>query len=693
MDHVGLGLRIGIEIHRQLLTGKLFCRCPSELTDEVSGTLHRTLSLVRSEKGDTDPAAEAEHESGARFRYEMTPSSCLVEVDEEPPGPIDKQALDIALTVSMLLGSNIRDMITFMRKIVLDGSMTSGFQRTAIVAMEGELDLGSTTVPIESICLEEDAARRMGEHEGMVVYRLDRQGIPLVEISTAPAISDPTAAMEAAIHIGEVLKATGAVQRGIGSIRQDVNVSIDGGARVEIKGVQDVKRIPELIEREAIRQLTLMATVDILGQRLAHLPEEQREPGPVLEVTDLMTGTTSKQVLQAMKQGGVYAMLLPGFRGLLRSAREPRPDVPEVYRGEKVVFNLGGDLGNIARRSGITGVFHTDELPAYGILQEDVDRLGAFFTRGIDDVIVFAAGPADQVVEALGNIRDRAFQAFRGVPGEVRRARNDGETDLLRPLSGPSRMYPETDVPNIRVDPERLARLERDLPELIEEKVRRFQKDHGISRTAAESLIARELHDVFERLVEETGDPKLSVMALLNVVSELSAEGEGLDQMAQEPLVELLGDAISAVTAGKLAKEGMWDLVRYLVRGIDVDDAIRELGIQTMGAEELERRVRTLMGEHMDIVEEFREDAQGQFMGIVMSDVRGRVDGRVVNSVVARVLQEVVKTLPDPSPDTEEDAVNDPEASEVVGDTDGDVDQPMDEVTGEGTEDKGKGGD
>ncbi|MEO2154735.1 MAG: Glu-tRNA(Gln) amidotransferase subunit GatE, partial [Nanoarchaeota archaeon] len=260
MGYKELGLKVGLEIHQQLDTKKLFCNCPSLIRDDnPDGTIKRVLFPSPGETGEVDKAALEERKKGKYFVYEFyNDTNCLVELDEEPPHDINKEALTIALTIAKMLNMNIFDEIHVMRKIVVDGSNTSGFQRTALIAEDGFIELSNgKKLGIETLCLEEDSARKIEEHKDYIVYRLDRLGIPLVEITTKPELNEPEEVKEAAYKIGRLLRAT-KVKRGLGTIRQDINISIKNGNRVEIKGAQNLDLIPEIVKNEVERQLDLL---------------------------------------------------------------------------------------------------------------------------------------------------------------------------------------------------------------------------------------------------------------------------------------------------------------------------------------------------------------------------------------------------------------------------------------------------
>jgi len=260
-DYEKLGFKCGIEIHQQLDTAKLYCDCPSLVRDpnnEVK-TLTRRLRPVIGESGNVDAAVAFESLKSKLFIYEFRDtSSCLVELDEEPPHQINQDALSIALQVANLVNARVVDEIQVMRKIVVDGSNVSGFQRTALVATDGYIETSKGRVAIPLVCIEEESSQKLEATDEYVRYRLDRLGVPLIEISTDASIKDPAHAQECAKKLGMILRSTGKVKRGIGSIRQDVNVSIRGGTRVEIKGFQDLKSIPKVVDKEVERQLSLI---------------------------------------------------------------------------------------------------------------------------------------------------------------------------------------------------------------------------------------------------------------------------------------------------------------------------------------------------------------------------------------------------------------------------------------------------
>ncbi len=277
INHSELGFKSGLEIHQQLDTKKLFCNCPSVLRQDTPDfVIERKLHAVAGESGKVDVAAEYQSKLGKKFYYQGYDSTCLVELDEEPPHQINPEALDISLQIAILLNCRILPITQIMRKTVIDGSNTSGFQRTVLIAVDGYVETTAGRVGIESVGLEEDAARIIEREKEKEVYRLDRLGIPLVEITTSPDIKNPEQAKEVALHLGDILRSC-KVKRGIGTIRQDVNLSIKGGKRIEMKGFQDIRNLEVAIEKEVVRQIELVGKGKSVNEVRNVLPDGSSE--------------------------------------------------------------------------------------------------------------------------------------------------------------------------------------------------------------------------------------------------------------------------------------------------------------------------------------------------------------------------------------------------------------------------------
>jgi len=621
-----LGLRVGFEIHQELDTHKLFCNCPSRLRDEEpSLRVKRRLRPTQSEMGAVDRAALAEALKGKDFVYQVYPDSiCLVELDDEPPHSLNEEALDIALEVALLLGAKPVDEVHTMRKIVIDGSNTCGFQRTALVALDGGIETNGKSFGIPTICLEEDAARKMDENPEYASYRLDRLGIPLVEIATGPDFSDPETPAKAALHIGQILRATGKVKRGIGTIRQDINISIADGARQEIKGVQELSLISEVIEREVRRQLALLEIRDELRRRGAEKVE-----GKCTDVTEIFSGTKSGVVRKALGTGGrTFAVKLSKFAGIL--GRELQP-------GRR----FGTELADHARLYGkVGGIFHTDELPGYGISEEETARLRSTVGAADDDAVVFVAGDKERAEGALKAVVDRVNQALQGVPEETRRALRDGNTEFMRPLPGAERMYPETDIPPIPISGDRLNRIRRKIPELPEQKVERFIKEYRLSQNLASRISLSENVSLFEEIVKKYRvNPTLVASTLEETLVSLRRDGvpvENLNKKHLECTFRLL-------SLKKITKESIPKILSALASKPQekIEKILDELKLKAMSIDELKDLVSGIVDNNIEMIREQGERSYKKLMGVVMEEVRGKADGELVS----KLLQKEIKRL------------------------------------------------
>ena len=609
MDYAALGLKVGLEIHQQLLTHKLFCDCAARLAEEDAGIrFQRRLRPTQSELGEVDAAAIEEARRHLTFVYEATGNSCLVEADEEPPHPPNEEALDIALEISLLLGARPVREVDYMRKIVIDGANTAGFQRSALVAMDGAIQVNGKRIGVPTVLLEEDAARKVGEKADEVFYRLDRLGIPLAEIATTPDIASPQEAREVALAIGSLLRATRKVVRGIGTIREDLNISIRGGARIEVKGEQELRLIETFVQREIERQLMLLHVAAELKRRGGGgLPSEGTD------LTHLFSAPRSKLVQSALKKGGkVYGWPLPRFSGLLKG-------------------KLGPELAAHARVAGVGGIFHSDELPAYGFVQAEVDAVRKALDLEDADAFVLVADEAPKCLHAIEEMRPRAEYAATGVPPETRDPRPDGTTVYSRPLPGKARMYPETDVPPIRVREERLRRIREHLPERPEATVARLTRAYRIHEQQARQLVQEGWDDTFELIAKEFGEATLVATVLLYHYPELRREGMNVDAIPEDHLRELF----SLLGARRFAKEAIPDLLRAMAQsGGRASDALTAIGVHGLSRSDVERVVDEVLDASADLLRSRGAAAEKGIMGRAMERLRGRADGKVVSEVV-----------------------------------------------------------
>ncbi|WP_408958657.1 Glu-tRNA(Gln) amidotransferase subunit GatE [Natrinema sp. 74] len=631
-DYEALGLVAGLEIHQQLDTAtKLFCQCPTELREpeESVRSFTRYLHPTRSELGELDDAAVEESMVEREFEYLAYDTTCLVEEDDEPPHELDDEALETALEVAQLMDMSPVDQAHVMRKIVVDGSNTTGFQRSSLIATDGEIETADGPVGIEDLLLEEESAQRVEETDDGVRYSLDRLGIPLVEIGTSPDISTPEQALEAAERIGMLLRSTGKVKRGLGTIRQDVNVSIEEGARVEIKGVQSLDDIDDIVRNEVARQVELVEIRDELVEREASV-------GEVRDVTEVFADTDSGVIGGALSSGGsVMAVPLYGFDGLV--GREIAPD-----------RRLGTEFSDHAKRHGAGGIFHTDELPAYGVTEAEVAELRDAVGAESEDAVAIVAADTDIAETAIDAVAERAGTALEGVPEETRGANDDGTTRYLRPLPGAARMYPETDVPPVEPDPSEVPE-----PELLTEKVERYQDEYDLGEGLAEQVAYGEYMPLFEDVVADgvsasdasggssdpSGgvDPTLAATTLESTLTELRRDDVPVDTLTDEHLM----DVLELVEDGDVPNEGVPDLLTALATDPDrtAEEAAEEAGLGGADEEEVREAVVEVVERNEAQVEDEGMQAFSGLMGECMGALRGKADGDLVSELLREEIQ------------------------------------------------------
>lgn len=653
-----LGFMCGIEVHQQLATGKLHSRQSGELFDITIDTLpphwprfNRRLRMGRGEGGKIDIAARFESRRNRSFTYVQSPNSGLIELDEQPPLPHDQEAIDIALTVSALLQAKPVSLIQTMRKTVVDGSNTSGFQRTSLISTDGVLQTEGGPVVVDLLCLEEDSARKLdtemtGEGEN-VIYNLDRLGLPLIEIATAPDVTSPEHAKQTSIALGRVLRQTRRVRRGLGSIRQDLNVSLMCGDRVEIKGCQDLSWIPRIISLEMARQLHFYRLANQLRSTM-NLPllspdrrttDEQIElqvaaavekalPLILHDVTSCFAQCTSKMVETGLAQGSVMlALPLANLAGKIGTK--------QMDNGGSQLPRLGRELAGAAKQAGVKGVFHSDELPAYGVEASQVELVRKELNLDDSDAFILCLAPKWQAQLALESVLLRARLAWHRIPQEVRNvvvkkgAPEDGTTSPMRPLPGGARMYPETDIPSFSITADEWATIVENLPMSDDERKSRMQQ-FEISQDQAGQILARQLDDVF---VDNIDDLPHKGMATLILENDTASP-------------QLLANVLRAKEAGHLSRESMNDIVAALAGSIasieEIAQYAEDNGYKPADVADLASVVDEIIAQRLDFVKERGMGAMGPLMGVVMQAAAG-ADGKQVSALLRQAIQKTIE--------------------------------------------------
>ncbi|MCW1296691.1 MAG: Glu-tRNA(Gln) amidotransferase subunit GatE [Candidatus Parvarchaeota archaeon] len=614
MDWKEIGLKVGLEIHQQLDTHKLFCKCPSILRqDNPDIKFSRKLRAVAGELGEIDIAAKIEEMKNKEFVYEgYKDTTCLVEFDEEPPHYINREALKIAFEVALLLNMKLVDEIHVMRKTVIDGSCVSGFQRTMLIAEDGYVDCSFGRVRIPMLALEEDAARKIGEEGNKVIFRLDRAGIPLIEIRTEPDMHTPDEVRECAEKIGLLLRITGKMKRGLGTIRQDVNVSIKGGERVEIKGAQALELLPKIVEYEVIRQKNLIRIKDEIRKKLSNFDVREK----FYDITKIFHNTNSILIKNAIQRREiVLCVKIPKLAGYLKM---------EIQPGK----SLGKEIAEyLFVLTGIKGFIHSDELPGYGISENEINEIKKEINVGEGDLFLFVFGKENEAKQALNLILRRIKELVNGVMREVRQANEDGTTSFMRPMPGAARMYPETDHIPIQIDKEMIKKIK--IPERPEEKIKKFVHVYGLSEELAEQILWSKEYKFFEECVTKFKKVKPSIIAkaLFSIPSEIKKCGLDPGKIEKNHYIEVF----KLINDGKVAKEAMEEIFVGLARNPlkKAEEIVMEKGLKLLDEKELDKIIKQVVEENKDALK--KHNAEAILMGILMKKLRGKADGELIN--------------------------------------------------------------
>ncbi len=629
-DPSTVGFRCGLEVHQQLLTDeKLFCHCPVlPYSDKYDTVIMRHMRPTLSELGEYDGTALMEFKTKKKIFYRVNKDSvCTYEMDDNPPFRLNPQAVDITVEIALLFNCNIIDEIHIIRKQYLDGSIPAGFQRSAIIGLTGWIPVGDRKIGIRQISVEEDACREYSDIGHDRTCWADRLSIPLVEVVTEPDILTPEDGLIIGNEIGRLLRSTGKIRRGIGSVRQDVNVSVEGGTRVEIKGVPQLKLIPRLVHYEAYRQHRLLGLKEMLqGRGLTEetLEAEQFDMTGVLN--DVIPSGTEKSEDDVSSIKKIGAIILKGMKGLLDHPIGP-------YR--TFADDISGRLQVVACLAHYPMLLHSDD--NNGLSERDRDSLSENCRFNVlEDCAVVVWGNHADVETALKEIDLRVREAAVGIPGETRQVLSNGETNFERILPGPNRMYPDTDLPTTVIGSEQVERIRATLPELPWERETRYL-EMGLSHHLAYWLTQSSRANLFDTLIEkENCDPTLTASVLIDLLKHYRRIGGNLETMSDEILEELF----LHYQSGSFAKEGFRLLLEASASSGETDwDAL----IERMEMEYVddEDAVNNIVWEVMNSIEDVPCDDDAMFrhiFGEVMEQLRGRFDGTKLASMTKDII-------------------------------------------------------
>ena len=621
-----IGLKVGLEIHQQLDTKKkLFCNCKPIENTEYTEKFTRKLRAAKSELGKIDPAALFESSKSKTIVYYANQnSSCLVEKDDEPPHDLDVKAKEVALLISSALDSKIFSEIHVMRKTVIDGSNTSGFQRTMLVAQGGQIMVDEKKVGVQSICLEEDAAKLIKDENNQRFFSLDRLGVPLVEIALEPVTGDPAFVRKIALTLGRLLRVTKKVARGIGTIRQDVNVSIDGGGVVEIKGVQQLEQLEKIIEYEAKRQYGMK----LISEKINSLGTYNIDKNDVFTISSILQNCNSKIIKKSLENKyDIKSIRDKKFSGVFGF---------EPFSG----IRLGKEIGQLVRFFGIGGVFHSDELPNYGIENEDIQKVRKYLELEQYDAFLIIAGKEPTLGFAINSIINRIKNAKNGPLAETRAATPTNETIFLRPRPGASRMYPETDIPTIKVSNNELGNAISMIPKSWEETILQIQNKYKINEQLSEQIFDSEYFELFEKICKnDKASPNFVASVLCSTITNLQRNDFDASLLKDNEIF----DTFNLLNDNKISKESIEIIFKQIMSGkaVSVSEAIQNASIKSLTEEELNKILDVIVEDNLDRIKEDGMRSLSSLMGLAMKQVRGQASGNLVN----KLLLEKIKKL------------------------------------------------
>ena len=624
-DPRAAGFRCGLEVHQQLLTEKkLFCRCPAGIySDEYNAQVLRHMRPTLSELGEYDGTALMEFKTKKNIIYRLNKESvCTYEMDDTPPFLINMQAVDIAIEIALLLNCSIVGELHVIRKQYLDGSIPAGFQRTAIVGVNGWIPYKDRKIGIYQLAVEEDACREISDVGHLRIYATDRLAMPLIEVVTAPDILEPQEGYEVGMLIGRLLRATGKVRRGIGSVRQDVNVSVTGGTRIEIKGVPRLPLIPNLVYHEAFRQYSLLNLRDqmkercIVGNNIA---------SPRFDVT----GKLDHPAITATWQEGykITALLLKDMSGLFAHPLGPN---------RTFVDDVAGRVRVISCLEHRPVMLHTDDHSQSGFSDRYLQSLKTITGMNRDDLVVVVWGPPRDVETAMNEVEIRLREATVLIPNETRQVMATGETDFERILPGPNRMYPDTDSPPLAISLEHVARIREKLPELPWVREKRY-RNLGLPAHLAYMLAISERANLFDKLVLlDKIPPMLAATVLIELLTHFKRLGGNLQAIDDANLQELFDQ----YRHGELAREGFRLLLEAAAQDGTVDwrELARKAGLRPVDVDNVVSACHQIIDELVIDTVTNNGKLLDIAMGKAMANLRGSASGAVVAATMQNIL-------------------------------------------------------
>lgn len=638
-DFEAIGYKCGLEIHQQLSTErKLFCRCPPIYrNDPAHYTIVRHMRPTLSEMGTYDGTALMEFKTRKNVTYQFfRDTTCSYETDDTPPFELDPKALEISMVIARAMGCALVDEVHVSRKQYLDGSIPTGFQRTAIISLGGKVPWKKgRELLIRQISLEEDACREMSDIGHEIVFRTDRLSTPLVEVVTEPVARNPTEAGEIAEVLGWVMRSTGLVRRGPGATRQDVNVSVEGGVRVEIKGVPYLELIPPITAGEAVRQHNLLKIMKELKGRGIDPVSMDTDGFTNMKAIDITSFFEGRDVelfrpwfQGIVKVGGMYrvmAVLIPGFKGIYSHP---------THGDQTFADELAGRVRVIACLDRMPNLMTSDDTPFRGVASEDIEKIGKALGAKDEDSFVLVWGDVKDTDTAVKEIFIRSKEAFFGVPNETRQVLDPNTTTFERILPGPDRMYPDTDRPPIVVTKAVLDKVNALVPRPFwEEEVEMVSA--GVPPAVAHRLIVSDHIHTYREAVGSGCDARFCALALMEKLTSLKRRGVPVSSLERKTLQELF----KLVNNGALPSEMFSEAVTLVLKeALAPADAAKRLYPGPVDQKELIKVVKKAVKKDPELAESFRKGHTGRLMGLLRTEIGPQVSGRSIFDAVSKVL-------------------------------------------------------
>jgi len=615
-DWKRIGFMSGLEVHQQLNTRqKLFCRCPAGIfnhDDDYDGEIIRHMRPTLSEMGEYDGTALMEFRTRKQIIYRLNnENACTYDIDDTPPFKVNREALDYALEISLLSNMNIVGEVHITRKQYLDGSIPTGFQRTAILGVEGEIQLSNKKVRLIQLSIEEDSCREISDIGHTRIYKTDRLGMPLIETVTYPDCDTPYELREAAEYIRFLNRSTGKVRTGIGSGREDVNVSCRGGDRVEIKGVAHNKWIPRLSHNEAYRQVALLRIKTLLNKCI---PDKSQWQIKSMPVAFEKLNSDCPFINDARKNGQrIIAVNLPSFQGILSHFTQPgKCFANEISDRLKVI-------ACIEKPNMISSESISDEGNPI-----DFDKIRKILNSNDNDAQIIFRAPEEDIKTALETIQERCLMAFDQVPRETRKALCDGTTIFERVLPGADRMYPDTDSAPIPLSEEYIDSLGKSLPVPINTRISQM-KEWGIPADTYHYLLKKNLVPLIERISDDFSYPHKTIGIFLgHTLKHLEGQKQPHKEFSPEKIYDLFSFIRSNNLDPAIAKPVLSILMDY--PNMDFTSILTSLKFKKRKQEELLAPVSFLIGKFREIR---KSDHQDVTLNWLMGQIRNQAIGNI----------------------------------------------------------------